>query len=178
MQDVRPQPLSYRRGFAGMTGVRKSAKRVASLIAMDGTELRGLWRKYFGGEPPGRFSHDLLRRALAYKVQAAEQGGLPTAAKRELARFHTALNDNLPLVDGNSRSALASSLKPGSRLIREWKGTTHEVQVLDQGFLWQGRRCRSLTEIAMQITGTRYSGPRFFGLKDGTPAQRGARHGR
>jgi len=159
-----------------MTGVNKSADRVASLVAMDASELRALWREYFGGESPRRFSCNLLLRVLAYKVQATEQGGLPPSAKRELARLHTSLNANLPIVDANSCLASAKSLKPGSRLIREWKGTTHEVQVLDRGFLWQGRRCRSLTEIATRITGTRYSGPRFFGLKDGTPAKRGAGH--
>lgn len=146
--------------------------QIAKLKDMPVAQLRDQWRLDFGAQPSGRLSQDFLRRALAYRKQAAASQGLSSATRRELDRLYAALQSGRSLKASRSRSASSGPLSPGTRLVREWRGVTHEVEVLDRGFVWQGRHCRSLTEIATRISGTRYSGPRFFGLKGGAPAKK------
>lgn len=122
-------------------------------------ELREAWRARLGESAPGVSSRGLLRRWLSWEVQARGQGGLDTAARRqlrELGRVRT----------GDSRLVRTSGLKPGTVLTREHAGRTHRVMVLERGYAWEGGQYASLTEIAYRITGTRWSGPRFFGLKN------------
>lgn len=138
---------------------------IAALEDMALDQLREQWGREFGKSPSGRLSHDFLRRALAYHKQAAARRGLSAATRRELDRLYAALKSGRSLSASRSRSAPHGKLSPGTRLVREWRGVTHEVEVLDRGFAWQGRHYRSLTEIATRISGTRYSGPRFFGLR-------------
>jgi hypothetical protein len=95
-----------------------------------------------------------LEKALAYEIQCAAFGGLSGAAKRAL-RAAAASKDG---------STGPRPLSPGARLIREWNGVVHEVDVSGDGYVWRGERYRSLTAIARAITGTKWSGPRFFGL--------------
>lgn len=142
--------------------------QIAVLVEMPFNELRDQWRHEFGKTPSGRLSRDFLQRALAYQKQAAAIHGLSSATKRELDRLYAALKSGSYLSASRSCSTL---LSPGTRLVREWKSVTHEVEVLDRGFAWQGRHYQSLTEIATRISGTRYSGPRFFGLRGGVPAK-------
>ena len=116
-------------------------------------------------------SRDLLLRALAYRVQEREFGGLPKWAQQRL-EGSTAKVD---LADADSVATpklAAPRLKPGARLVREWHGRTHTVAVLDDAFEFEGRRYRSLTQIACEITGAHWSGPRFFGLAKRTMAAR------
>lgn len=147
-------------------------EQIAALEEMPLDQLRDQWRREFGRPPSGRLSHDFLRRALAYRKQAAARRGFSSATKRELDRLYTKLKSSRSLKASRSRSASSGPLSPGTRLVREWRGVTHEVEVLDRGFVWQGRHYRSLTEIATRISGTRYSGPRFFGLRGGAPAKK------
>ena len=116
--------------------------------------MRSRWHQIFHAPPPPKLSRDLLIRAIAYHLQEEEQGGLDLRTKRRLLSPARTLE-----TDGGV------SLKPGTKIIREWHGRTHRVTVLETGFDYAGRRYRSLSRIAREITGTRWSGPSFFGLK-------------
>jgi hypothetical protein len=131
---------------------------LTQLQTLDGAVLREEWRRLCRSEPP-RISRDLLMRALAYRIQERAFGGLPKWAARRLSGSEQSS-------DGReaSRAPVEPCLKPGARLVREWHGQTHSVIALDDGFEFEGRRYRSLTRIARDITGARWSGPRFFGL--------------
>jgi hypothetical protein len=136
--------------------------RLDRLQAFDGSELREEWRRLFRSEPP-RISRDLLRRALAYRLQELELGGLPKWARQSLAGSAAAVDP--AKADGASAPKPAlSRLKPGARLVREWHGRIHSVVVLNDAFEFEGQRYASLTKIARKITGAHWSGPRFFGL--------------
>ena len=121
---------------------------------MDRPALIAAWNEVFGTPVPKRLSSPFLRRFLAFEVQARESGGLP---KEFLGRIAKAAR--------NDGSFVSPALKPGGRLIREWNGATHVVDVVEGGFIWNGQRYSSLSPIARAITGARWSGPRFFGLK-------------
>jgi hypothetical protein len=104
-------------------------------------------------------SRDLLVREVAYKLQENTHGGLSQALRR---RLRTAGREVEANTAGGDDTIV---LKPGVRLVREWGGRSHHVVVLDDGFSYAGNRYRSLTEVARTITGARWSGPRFFGLR-------------
>ncbi len=134
--------------------------RLDHLQDLDGAALREEWRRLCRSEPP-RISRDLLLRAVAYRLQELEFGGLPKWARQSLAGS-VVVSD--PSDAGEPAKKLAEpSLKPGAGLIREWHGRTHSVVVLDDGFEFEGRPYRSLTQIAREITGAHWSGPRYFG---------------
>ena len=138
------------------------AKEIASLLDSETGELRAEWRDIHRAEPPAGISRDLLIRAIAYHIQEDEQGGLDRRTKGKLRTLARTLGNE---VGGSADPAL--SLKPGARLVREWNGRTYCVIALEEGFDFKGRRYRSLSQIAREITGTRWSGPRFFGLMKG-----------
>jgi hypothetical protein len=155
-------PVSRRDSHA--SGARKKAVDVAARLQaledMDNVALREEWRRLYRVAPPKRIRRDLLLLAVAWKIQEQAFGGLSAATKRRL----------VDLADGNGRSpngaaSQSARLKPGARLVREWQGRTHTVTVTEDGFHWNGKTWRSLTKIAGQITGSHWSGPRFFGLK-------------
>lgn len=104
-------------------------------------------------------SRPLLVRAVAYEMQAKVYGGLKAATERRLSLIAHGKEDS---DRGNCNTA--AKLRPGARLVREWNGTTHTVEVVEGGYLWSGNRYRSLSAIARAITGAHWSGPRFFGL--------------
>lgn len=126
---------------------------VAGIAAMERDALLHLWPELMAGSPPKGLSQPFLRRFLAFALQAREQGGLPKALKARLAK-----------TDSGKASVKAPAMRPGGRLLREWNGVTHVVDVTADGYLWQGERHRSLSAIAQSITGAHWSGPRFFGL--------------
>lgn len=137
---------------------------------LDGTKLREECRRLFRSEPP-RISRDLLIRGIAYRIQELEFGGLPKWARQSLAGA-TAESDQEDATGAtNSKPPEPSPLKPGARLVREWHGRTYVVAVLDRAFEFNGRRFGSLTQIACEITGAHWSGPRFFGLMKRRTAQ-------
>ncbi len=132
------------------------------LQELEGSTLRQEWRRLLRSEPP-RISRDLLARAVAYRLQELEFGGLPKWAQLTLAGSAAAA-DLVGTGDAPTPRAAQPRLKPGARLVREWHGRTHSVIVLDDAFEFEGRGYRSLTQIACEITGAHWSGPRFFGL--------------
>ena len=126
--------------------------QLAALPSRSSAELRELWTKLTGGPVP-RISPSLLRLALAWAIQARAQGGLSRIAQQRLAQIASA----------KTRTAPAQA---AMRLVRTWNGVAHVVVVgEDQVIRWNGREWRSLSEVARAITGTRWSGPAFFGLK-------------
>jgi hypothetical protein len=150
-----------RRDRGGPTGAGEHVNSVlADLQNRSTPELRAEWRSLYRTDPPTRLSRDLLLRGVAFRWQERLQGGLTIATKRRLDALAAQL-------DGKAASAFTPSpiLKPGTRLVREWHGRAHAVIVLEDGFEYQGRRYPSLSRIAALITGTRWSGPVFFGLK-------------
>ncbi len=135
---------------------------LASLTAMDIEALRAVWRERLGEPPPVR-STDILRRSLAEALQI-EAGGQPIALDKRLSRAasqHRA---------GKKPRLRTSTFQPGSTLIREWQGVRYEVEVRQDGYVWQGQRHASLSKVARLITGVRWNGPRFFGLREGASA--------
>ena len=135
------------------------ARELASLPQLDTSVLKDRWRKLYGTEPPHRFSHRLLAYAVAYRMQEKALGSLRPATRRLLTRVaEKAATGGAVLVGSISKA------RPGTRLLREWHGVSHEVILLDSGVLFRGKRHRSLSEVARIITGSRWSGPAFFGL--------------
>lgn len=137
-------------------------QRVSSLLAELATlglpALRSEWRRLFRREPP-RFSRDQMMRMVAYRIQEIAFGGLPIAVERWLAKLTDAFESQGRIIVPQSHK-----VKPGVRLVREWRGRTHVVSVVDGGFEYGGKTFPSLTAIAVEITGAHWSGPRFFGL--------------
>jgi hypothetical protein len=131
--------------------------RLSELELLDLPLLREEWRKHLQREPP-RLSRDLTLRALAYAIQEEAIGGLSRQAAK---RLQGSIGDD---GEGLSAPSRASRLSAGARLVREWRGRTHTVEVFDQGFLYEGVTYKSLSEVARRITGAHWSGPRFFGL--------------
>ncbi len=136
------------------------AVRLPALQDMPADDLRAEWRRIYRSHPPKRISRDLLVLAIAWKLQERVHGGLIPAQKRKLSGLAEELREN-----GDLSGSPAIRVKPGSKLVREWQGETHTVLVLEDGFEWQGKRHQSLSSVAQEITGTHWSGPRFFGLR-------------
>jgi hypothetical protein len=136
------------------------AREVGSLSTLGSKSLKDKWQTLYGAEPPRQISRALMLRAIAYRIQEKSLGGLKPATRRLLMQFAH---------DGANGSALAAApsraVQPGAVLVREWRGISHQVSVLEKGFCFRGERYRSLSEVAREITGTRWSGPLFFGLK-------------
>jgi hypothetical protein len=149
------------------------AAQLSVLTCMELKALRQEWHRLYGTAPPMRLSRDLLRRAVAHRLQEAALGGLRPALRRRLA----ALARGSRAGEGKPAPAPAVvRLKPGTALVREWHGRTHTVLVLAEGgFEHEGRRYASLTGLARAITGARWSGPRFFGLLRGAKPAAAAR---
>ena len=134
-------------------------QQLEQLDGMSPAELRSAWRDAFR-QPAPDITPDLLARGLAYRIQERQQGGLPAPVRREIARIARCAARS-----GAFERPPEIRLKPGTRLVREWNGRTLNVMVCADGFELEGRQYASLTQIAHDVTGTRWSGPRFFGLK-------------
>lgn len=113
------------------------------------------WEEAFGSSPPPYLSVTFMRKALAYQAQCKRHGGLPASSRRVLQQ----VADGKPVAQ-----SVCQTLRPGAHLVREWNGRTYQVAVIDGGFRMDGRTWPSLSAIARHITGTTWSGPRFFGL--------------
>jgi len=113
------------------------------------------WQETFGSPPPRYLSVGFMQKALAYEAQCKSSGGLPAATRRALKQ----------VASGKSvQSINAGRISPGAHLVREWNGRTYQVEVVDDGYKMDGKAWPSLSAIAKHITGTTWSGPRFFGL--------------
>lgn len=125
----------------------------------DRAQLISVWRKIYGNTSPKGLSRHTLELAVDYNKQAQKHGGLPKNTVKQLIKIAVmGKNEVQP-------SSLSNLAKPGARLIREWHGQTYVVDILESGYLWKETVYKSLTEIAREITGTNWSGPRFFGLR-------------
>lgn len=138
------------------------AADLSALSQMDAAELRVQWRRLCRYDPPKRLSRDVLELAVAWKLQERKHGGLTASTRRQLDALSEAMASGADLAKPRT-----VSLRPGARLVREWNGETHEVLVVEGGFQWKGRTWPSLSIIAREMTGTRWSGPRFFGVTRG-----------
>lgn len=135
-----------------MSPARDIDRLVAEVGQMDLDQLRDLWRQRYGAPPPLR-SVPIMRQLLAWRVQAEAHGGLDPDTRRALART-------------GSIVAEGKHLGIGARLTRNWKGREVEVVVEEKGFRWNGRHFPSLSAAATAIAGSKWNGPRFFGLRD------------
>ena len=132
---------------------------IGALAGLDHGALQERWKALYGSEAPVRMSRELILRAVAYRMQEQAFGGLSRVAKVRLA---THAQGNVSKVQ---RARQSRSIKPGTKFIREWNGQTLEVIAMADGrYLYDGIAYRSLSVIARKITGTRWSGPAFFGL--------------
>ena len=131
--------------------------QIEQLGALSRTELVELWIKQFKCNPPKGIKRGLLERAAGHQLQIKRSGKLKPATQRTL---HAIASGGEPAIGAQPKPAL----KPGSRLVREWHGKSHQVDVTDDGFEWNNERYTSLSAIARAITGTKWSGPRFFGV--------------
>jgi hypothetical protein len=136
------------------------AAEIAGLSKLGIDELRKRWRAMYGKAPSRELGRSFLTRAIAYRLQERAYGGLKPSTQRLLVRF------------GEETASGSSPKKPqirkaqsGTVLIREWQGNAHRVTMLDDGVSFNGKHYRSLSEVAREITGSRWSGPRFFGLR-------------
>ena len=136
----------------------RSTEALSRLPHLDLAELRELWYQLYKTETAPRLSRELLMRAVAYRMQEVASGGPRLELQRQLRQIVLELQQS-------GRVRIRPQLKPGTRLMREWRGGNYEVLVLDDGFSWQGAHYRSLSAIARKITGTAWSGPLFFGLR-------------
>ena len=141
------------------TQAEKISAEIAALASLDLKDLKSRWGELYDTEPPPRISRELLTRAIAYRLQEREFGALARATRRLLERVAADLSSR------RARLTQARKAAPGTLLIREWRGKAHQVAVHDDGVAYHGKRYGSLSEVARLITGTRWSGPLFFGLR-------------
>jgi hypothetical protein len=134
--------------------------RVKALPRLRTEQLKSLWQELFAKPPHPKLRRDMMIPILAYKIQEDAYGGLKPATRKRLRKLAEQL-------DRGPDPALKSAprINTGTKLIRLWQGRRHEVLASDEGYDYRGKRYRSLSEIAREITGTRWSGPLFFGLK-------------
>ena len=159
-----------------MTRSTKIAKALSELETLDRSQLSTRWEKTVKRPVPKSASRIFLLRALAYELQSKRSLGLTKAEEATLAEsMSPKVKEKVKGSIGNGPGAKAPKSKPkvtlvpGSRLVREWQGRTYTVSVIEEGFIYQNKTWSSLSAIATDITGTRWSGPKFFGLH-GTPS--------
>ena len=136
------------------------AGEIEALQDATSADLKHRWRALYGAEPPRRISRELLIRALAYRIQEQALGRVKPSTHRLLAKV---------AADASAHRSIQvtpePTLKPGTVLLREWRGAQHQVIVREGGMVFQGKQYKSLSQVAYRITGAKWSGPRFFGLK-------------
>jgi hypothetical protein len=143
---------------------------IARLRGLDVGDLRARWHTAFGRRAPPHLPRHLLFRILAYRLQADWLSELDADSRRLLDRIGSGPSEGIDrLVADLNRSR--TELRPGTLLTREWDGHLQRVMVLADGFSWNGKTYRSLSKVAFAITGSRWNGPRFFGLRDRQSAE-------
>ncbi len=157
LKSPRPRPQRRGRSSAQAQNEAALAARVLALPECPRAELEAEWRRLWSPQVPRHASRALLIRAVAYGLQAEVYGGLDAATQRLLKKAGQA--------NGKPSRPQPRRLSKGSKLFREWHGSTHEVLVLEKGFAWHGETYSSLSAIARAITGTHWNGWAFFGLK-------------
>jgi Protein of unknown function (DUF2924) len=147
-----------------ITSTSELEEEIARVRDLDLSGLRARWQSVFRRKAPDHLPRHFLFRMIAYRLQAERLGDLDRDTQRFLGRVAvgTRKGDELP---ASQHHRSRHGLRPGTILVREWDGKSQRVMVLDEGFAWNGTAYRSLTEVAFAMTGTRWSGPRFFGLR-------------
>ncbi len=130
------------------------AREIAGLCSLSRADLVERWVGLHGSPPLQTMTEALLTRGIAYEIQIRQLGGLTPAERKALGALARGRTNPRP-----------GALMVGTRLYRSWRGVTQEILVLESGFSWQGMNFASLSQVARAITGTRWSGPRFFGLQ-------------
>jgi plastocyanin len=147
---------------------RKLKAEIARLRDLDLPELRGVWQKHYGTTAPKTLRRKILILSIAWRIQADVAGGLKPATRKYLRQVAEAARSGMVV------RPPAPRIKTGTKLIRVWQDKTHTVTALADGFEWQGSRYRSLSEIARTMTGTRWNGLVFFGVKSNSSNSRAA----
>jgi hypothetical protein len=138
----------------------KLAQELKDLEARDDNELKDRWRRLYGSKPPQKIHRSLLIAAIAHRIQENALGALKPTVHRQLM-----LVRNKPATPRTSPHYPSLRPRVGTVLVRDWGGVTHQAKVLEDGILFRSKRYKSLSEVARIITGARWSGPLFFGLK-------------
>ena len=136
------------------------ASEIVSLPKLGIDDLRERWKAMFGKAPSQEIGRSFLTRAIAYRLQERAYGGLKPSTRRLLLRF-----SEETAAGSSPKKPQIRKAQSGTILIREWQGNAHRVTMLDDGVSFNGKHYRSLSEVAREITGSRWSGPRFFGLR-------------
>ena len=137
------------------------ARGIAALTEATLADLKSRWRVLYGTEPPPRISRDLLTRAVAYRIQEKALGGLKPSTRRLLAKVAADASARRPI-----QVTPAPTLTPGTVLLRDWRGTQHQVIVREHGVEFQGKRYKSLSQVAHRITGSKCSWPPILDQRD------------
>lgn len=147
-------------GQVGLTVSKSIANEIERLLVLSLPKLRQQWHEWHPDRVlPDRLPRDLLVRTIAWRMQEKEFGSFPAALERRLAVLSAQLQRS-----GTLDMEREVAIKPGTRILRDWRGETYRVTALEEGFAYDNREYASLSEVARAITGTRWSGPRFFGL--------------
>ena len=153
---------NYRQG----KGYSMIKNEIEELKLLSRDDLIKLWYKYFDEEPPNGTKNEILIKHIAWQIQVKKYGGYSSETLKQLEKLVLKLNNNSEInesdVKNSSRQIL--EIKPGTKLIREFKGKKHEVTALEKGFSYIGKPYKSLSAIANEITGTRWNGKKFFGV--------------
>ena len=144
---------------------------IAHLRDLDLKGLRLRWRSMFRRQAPSHLPRHLLLAVIAYQLQADELGDLVPDTVRLLEQIASKGTPEAAVRLTSNFDRRRADLKPGTILMREWKGCSHRVMVVDESFVWNGKTYDSLSKIACAITGTKWNGPRFFGLRDKDAAE-------
>jgi hypothetical protein len=144
---------------------------IGHLRALDVEMLRTRWQTIFRRQPPATLPRHLMFAMIAYRLQAEVLGDLDAETLRLLQKLEVAPSKTEITSLTRILAQRQRELSPGTVLVREWNGRAHRVMVVEQGFAWQGATYDSLSKIAQQITGTKWNGPRFFGLRDKSSAE-------
>ena len=156
-----------KKGSKSERAPKKLAAQLDQLGELNAEQLREQWQTLFGADPPPKLRSSLMMQTIAYRLQEKALGGLKPAPVRLLER----IADDAAARRQVSTTPEKIRVNSGTVLIREWHGTKHQVTVLQDGFLYRSKRFHSLSRIARTITGSRWSGPLFFGLKSARKEQ-------
>jgi hypothetical protein len=147
-------------GLGGFPMPDPVEKRIATLPTLSKAALCDLWKQFFHSAPSSQLRRDLIIPILSYRMQEQAFGSLSARARERLRQLSRAFEEG-----SDPTAAGAPRIRPGTRLVRQWGDRVYLVNVQTNGYEYQGNRYRSLSEIARLITGTRWSGPLFFGIK-------------
>ena len=158
---MKPSPSSLRKIDSG---IQTELDRLTTTPILG---LRNRYKALFGADPPTAFGPDLMRRSVAHRIQQDAYGGLSQPTQRLLDRMAQATG-----AKSDANNEMSRRIKSGSEIVRTWKGRSYRVTVMHDGFAYNGKTYPGLSEIASLITGTRWNGPRFFGLRSNSQGGR------